>query len=277
MERIESPQNPRLKAVARLRTSRGRARGEQFLIDGLRENRRALAMGWPIETWALCRDYLDADQWVELEEEASAAKIAIWDLSPAAFAKLAYGERVEGIVGIAKHRATRLADWGAVEPGQVYLVLEGIEKPGNLGAIFRTCDAMGVAGVLLCDVNVTPENPNAIRASLGTVFSVPFVVTDSVSARAWLTERKVRCFAAKPEGAADYWDVAYFDLAQGGERPAVALVMGSEAHGLTEVWDAQMAAAVRIPQAGIADSLNLSVATAVLLYEMGRQRRVLTA
>jgi TrmH family RNA methyltransferase len=279
-EKIESPQNLRLKAIARLRTSRGRKRQTHFLVDGVRETLRAISAGQFMELVLVCRDHLDEGQQQQVLAACQRASIEVVEASPRAFAKVAFGQREEGVVGVARATNGSLAEWRSPVPGSIYLVLESVEKPGNLGAIFRTADAFGVAGILLTDPVVLPENPNAIRASLGTVFSVPYVLADCAAARAWLDRHSIRVYAARVQAARAYWDVDFFSgraesrPEPDSPPPSVAMVLGSEAQGLTEVWQGSETMGVSIPQRGMADSLNLSVAAAVLVSEMARQRQM---
>jgi len=283
-DKIESPHNPRLKALARLRTSRGRKRETVFLIDGVRETLRAILAGQPLESVILCRDYLDEGVFQRVAMACAGASVEVLEASPQAFDKIAFGQREEGVVAVAKCRPTDLQAWPTPTAGSIYLVLESIEKPGNLGAIFRTADAFGISGIILTQAVVLPENPNAIRASLGTIFSIPYAVADNESTQNWLATHKIFAYAARVQAAQTYWDVAYFagggrtgvsasDRAGGGQ-PVVAIVLGSEARGLSPTWQGSRALGVSIPQMGIADSLNLSVATAVLVSEVARQRHL---
>ncbi len=271
MDRIDSPQNARIKAAAKLRSARGRHQSDQFLIDGARETLRALASGASVETLILCRDFLNEELLKELLNAGKSRRVEVWEISPAAFAKVAYGDRVEGVVAIARSQPKQLADWRPPQTGDIYVVLEGIEKPGNLGAIFRTADAVGVAGIILTQTRVTPENSNAIRASLGTVFSVPYVFAELGDVFPWLERHGVRRYAARVQASSEHWDITYFS---GTDLNPVAVVLGSEAEGLTPAWQDPAVMGVRIPQAGIADSLNLSVAAGIMLYEVARQRRL---
>jgi len=277
MERIESPQNARIKAVAKLRQSRGRKQDQRFLIDGVRETLRALATGQALEILIVCREQLAEAALAELLAALDAygavvgRAVEVWETAPAAFEKVAYGQRDEGVVAVARSQPRSLQDWGKPQPSDIFVVLEGCEKPGNLGAIFRTADAMGAAGIVLIDAAVLPENPNAIRASLGTVFSVPWVVSTLAETQAWLQQQGIRGVAARVQASREYWDVELF----GADRvpEPVAVVLGSEADGLTDTWLGEPYLGVRIAQVGIADSLNLSVAAGVLLYEAARQRQ----
>jgi TrmH family RNA methyltransferase len=151
-----------------------------------------------------------------------------------------------------------------VSDASLVVVAEGVEKPGNLGAILRSADGAGADALIVADPRTDPFNPNAIRASLGTIFSVPLAAATSVETLAWLSERGIRPVAATVRAEAVYADI---DL-----RGPIAIVLGSEARGLTDTWGDPGVLAVRIPMHGVADSLNVSVAAAVLLYEARRQR-----
>jgi TrmH family RNA methyltransferase len=144
-------------------------------------------------------------------------------------------------------------------------VVEGVEKPGNLGALLRSADGAGVDAVIVSDPVSDVWNPNAVRASLGTIFSLPLAVCDAAEAASFLRERGVGIVAARVDAAVDYDEV---DLSG-----ALAIVVGAEATGLTDAWSGPDVTAVRIPMLGLADSLNVSVSAAVLLYEARRQRR----
>jgi TrmH family RNA methyltransferase len=149
-------------------------------------------------------------------------------------------------------------------PDPLVLVLEAVEKPGNLGAVLRSADGAGVDAVILADPRTDPFNPNAVRASLGTIFATRLAAASSDEVRRWLLARDVRILAARVDGAVDYTDA---DL-----RAGVAIVLGSEAEGLTDEWSGEGVIAIRLPMLGIADSLNVSITAAVLAYEARRQR-----
>ena len=184
-------------------------------------------------------------------------------VAPALLDRLAYGDRSEGALAVVRAPATRL-DALRLPADPLLVVLEAVEKPGNLGAILRTADAAGADAVVAADPRTDPFNPNVIRASLGTAFTVPLAVAAAAEARAWLAAHGIRVVAARPD-AGEVYTAA--DL-----RGAVALVVGAEAEGLTAGWTGPGVEPVRIPMLGIADSLNVSVAAAVLLYEARRQR-----
>jgi len=272
METITSPANPRVKHAAALRNAGERRRTGLTLVDGLREIARAAAAGVDfIEVFVAAEGREDdaraADRAACLE--ACAARGAeIVPLGPRAFEKLAFGDRDEGVVAVVRFGSRSLADV-RFPAGRPVLVAEGVEKPGNLGAILRTADAAGLAGVIVCAGGTDAANPAVIRASLGTVFSVPLAAAAAVEAIDWCRGHGRRVVAATPEGRSLWHEV---NLA--GDT---AIVVGSEANGLSAAWPAAAAAGtipletVRLPMRGIADSLNVSATVAVLIYEAVRQ------
>lgn len=178
--------------------------------------------------------------------------------------KLSFGQRVEGLVAVAKLPRRRLTDLKLGDDSLV-AVVEGVEKPGNLGAIIRTADAVGVAAIIVADGGTDLYNPNAIRASLGAIFTVPLVAATSQEALTFLREQRFRLLTARVDAVSDYTTADF--------RGRVVIVLGSEAHGLSERWQGVDIAAIRIPLLGSVDSLNLSATAAVLFYEALRQRR----
>lgn len=265
---IESPKNERLKSVARLRENRGRKRAGQFLIDGVRENLRAMQCGEKIQSVFLCSDQLQTEAQAAMETWAQHNGIPCWWLSPAAFEKISFGQRHEGVVSVAQevpHPLTELPD----PTGGLLLVVESIEKPGNLGALFRTADAAGVTSIIVANPLADPKNHNAIRASLGTVFSLPYALATSAQVLAWLQEKQAKIFAARVDAELDYVSTDFSS-----HSDPVAVVLGSEADGLGPIWKTPTVQATKITMAGIADSLNISVAAAVILFEVVRQRKL---
>lgn len=275
---IESPNNPRLKAVSRLREKRGRKQAGLYLIDGARECQRALEAQWPIVTLIYCPELLDTGvgktfdlvAWCSRMQQRPAEETSLWDnsqavweLRPEAFAKIAYGERTDGVMAIARSQPHTLEQL-PIPANPLLVVVESLEKPGNLGAIFRTADAAGADAVILADSLVDPENPNVLRASLGTVFSVPFAIATSGQTQQWLMQNDVQMVAAMVDASQSYTQINY--------QGPTAVVLGSEADGLKDTWRQSDVLPVRIPMAGRADSLNVSVSAAVILYEAVRQR-----
>jgi TrmH family RNA methyltransferase len=263
MQRITSVHNQRVKDAVRLRDRRARKAQGRFIIDGVREISRALQADVPVREVFLCAELLqsaEAEQCLQWARQRGAELFAV---APAVFAKLSFGERAEGLVAVADYPS---ATWPALRlpENPLVVVLEQIEKPGNFGGVVRTVDGAGASAVLLADPAADPFNPNAIRASLGAVFSVPVAAATSRDILDWLRARRLRIVAARVDGAVPYYDVDY--------RGPTAIVFGSEAAGLTELWNAADVQSVSLPMRGRVDSLNVSVTAAVLLYEALRQR-----
>lgn len=261
---ICSVQNPRVKAAARLRERSGRNDQGRIIIDGMREIGRALEAGVEVVEVFVLRELCGDEPHDRLLSAIERVGVEQVDVARQVMEKLAFGNRVEGIVAVAKPPQKELVDWKPAEDALV-AVVEGAEKPGNLGAILRTADAAGVAAVVVADGGTDLYNPNAIRASLGAIFTVPTFSTTSVAALDWLRKEKFRIFAARVEGSMDYTEVDFSG------RTAIAL--GSEAHGLSAAWHAPEINAIRVPLVGSIDSLNLSATAAVLFYEALRQRK----
>lgn len=273
METITSPANPRVKQAAALRAARERQQTGLTLVDGLREITRAVAAGVEIGELFVAAEARDDGRATDRAAclDACAARGAeVVRLGPRAFEKLAFGDRDEGVVAVVRFRPRSLAEV-SFPAGRPVLVAEGVEKPGNLGAILRTADAAGLAGVIVCDGGTDAANPAVIRASLGTVFSVPLAAVTAAEAIAWCRGQKRQVVAATPEGR-----VPWHEARLVGDS---AIVVGSEAEGLSPAWQQAADAGtirfetIRLPMRGIADSLNVSATVAVLAYEAVRQER----
>jgi TrmH family RNA methyltransferase len=185
------------------------------------------------------------------------------EVGPAVLARVAFGQRSDGVVAIVGTPVTALADL-VLRPDPLVVVVEAIEKPGNLGAIIRTADGAGADAVIAAEPRTDLFNPNAIRASLGTIFALPVVAAPATETIDWLAAHGIRPVAARVDAPAAYTDI---DL-----RGPLAIVLGSEAGGLSDAWTEARVQPVAIPMHGTADSLNVSIAAAVLLYEARRQR-----
>lgn len=259
---IDSPQNPRIQAAVALRHRRDRLASGLTIVDGARECRRALGARAEVEAAFICPTLLrSADAAAAVAALRARGEDAV-EVSERAFAKLAFGDRADGLVLVVRIPPTALDDLDAGEDPLV-LVTEDVEKPGNLGAILRTADAAGCRAVIAIG-GTDLFNPNVIRASLGTVFSVPLAAATAEAALTWLRSRGVRIVAARVDAERVYSDA---DL-----RGPLALVLGSEALGLSSAWSAPDIEGVRLPMLGVADSLNVSATAAVLAYEARRQR-----
>jgi TrmH family RNA methyltransferase len=262
--KITSAANPRVKTAAKLRERRGRDEQRRIIIDGVREIARALAAGIELIELYYFPGLATDHEHQHLLKRAGEGRATLIEVPPHVIEKLAFGQRVEGVVAVAKQPQRSLADL-VPPPNSLIAVIEGVEKPGNLGAILRTADAAGVAAVIVAGGGTDLYNPNAIRASLGAIFTVPVCAAPSPAVLDWLRARGYRMLAARVDGANDYAAADY--------RGPLALILGSEAHGLSDLWRGDDIGSVKLPLLGQVDSLNLSATAAVLFYEALRQRR----
>ena len=264
MPPITSLQNPRVREAVRLRDRRHREKQGRILIDGARELRRAIAAGVKLVETFVCEPLCQGDDARHVLASLPECGGESFEVSPAVFEKLAFGQRTEGVLGVAETPRPTLESLMISSPMPLIAVLEGVEKPGNVGAVLRSADAAGVSAVLVADPKTDLYNPNAIRASLGTIFTTPVRAAGGDETLAWLRRRKMQIVAARVDGSVPYTEADY--------RVPTAIVLGSEATGLTPLWTGDDIRAVRLPMLGRADSLNISVTAAVLFYEALRQR-----
>lgn len=263
--RIDSPANPLVKAVAALKDRRAREREGAFLVEGKRESARALAAGLEVITVLHAPELSGGGGEVTLLlEQARRGDAPLVELSEAAYRKLSVRQNPDGFALHAARPARSLAALGPLHDGLV-LLLDGVEKPGNLGALLRTADAAGVAAVIVTGQGTDLENPNVVRASQGSLFGVPIAVADSGEALRLLRASGHRLVATTPAAVAPHWQPDY--------RGSVAVLVGAEDVGLAPAWLDAADVKVSIPmRAAAADSLNVSVAAAVVLFEAVRQR-----
>lgn len=279
-EQISSLQNPRVKQLVKLRDRRPRDEAGVFMVEGYREIRRALEKAVALQELYYSPAWFLGENEPALIERAAAAGARLFELTKETFAKVAYRERPDGLLAVAPQWRRTLADLDPIVRRDVataksvgaeaqqrdpfILVVEAIEKPGNLGTILRSADAAGCDAVIVCDPVTDVFNPNVVRASTGVLFSVPLVVAESAAVLEWLHARGLRTIATTPSAEKLYTDA---DL-----RGPLAVVMGSEQYGLSEFWLKRCDQPVRIPMAGQADSLNVAMATIITLFEAVRQR-----
>jgi len=261
---ITSTANPRLKAAARLRGRRERDRQGLTLIDGVRETLRSLSGGVALREVFVLPELLVEPEARALLERLSEESVPVIELGRDAFEKLAYGDRLDGVVAVAE-TPPRTLDELVLPPEPLLCVVEGVEKPGNLGAILRTADGAGLNAVVVADTATDLFNPNIIRASMGAVFAVPVAMASSGDVLSWLSKREIGIVAARVQASVDYTQADY--------RGAVAVALGSEARGLSDPWAELARTSVHVPMLGVADSLNVSATAEVLFYEALRQRR----
>jgi len=253
---ITSLQNPRVKHIVRLRDDRRQRRQDGLmLVEGYDEIQLALAAGHRPRT-LLSSPELATRTIAEVDAERLTVNRAV-------FEKMSYRENPDGWLAVFPIPRVSL-DELTLSDAPLVIVAESVEKPGNLGAILRTADAAHVDALLLCDPRVDLWNPNVVRASRGAVFSVPVVEGDNASAWEWLKTRGIRVLAAAPAAETLYWDV---DL-----RQPAAIAVGTEDEGLSEFWMSKADMKAKIPMLGRVNSLNVSVSTALIVYEAVRQR-----
>ncbi|MGO8745070.1 MAG: TrmH family RNA methyltransferase [Thermoguttaceae bacterium] len=264
---ITSLQNPRIKNAVHLRDRRQRDKQRRIVIDGAREILRALDAGVRLAEAFVCESLCRSDTARRVMSALQAGGVETLDVSEAVFDRIAFGARAEGVLGVAD---TPDATLGRLRPrakgsAPLVAVLEGVEKPGNVGAVLRSADGAGVSALVVADGRTDLYNPNAIRASLGTIFTLPIAAATTEETLDWLRAQGLVLYAARVDGSIPYTQVDY--------RLPAAVVLGSEAEGLSGIWHGDNMQAIRLPMLGRADSLNVSAAAAVLFYEALRQRQ----
>jgi len=261
---ITSLQNPRIKEAIRPLHRRARKRSGLTRIDGARELLRALDGHLRPQAVYTCEELVRGPEGTEALRRCRQEHVPLVRVSAAVSTRLAFGDRNEGLCAVVQWKAAGFDALRLPPTAPLVLVVQAIEKPGNLGALLRTADAAGVDAVLVCDPVTDCANPNVIRASMGTLFTLPIAQGTFDEARAWIEGHGLGVFTTRPEATTCYWDA---DL-----RGPCALVLGSEHEGLGTSWTGGEINALRIPMAGRADSLNVNVAAALVLFEARRQR-----
>lgn len=262
MHPITSRNNPKLKNAIRLHESRGRRQQGRIIIFGNAEIARAASAG--LEFVELFCDENSELQLAQLvAQHSSLSSCESYSLPAALFQKLAFGDRKSGLVAIAKRPETSLENFNPSDNALV-LILEAIEKPGNIGAVFRSASGAGVDAIILADPITDGFHPNAIRASLGSVFSIPVFTATSKELLKVLRKNGFKIVATRVEGSQSCFEC---DL-----TTRTAIAMGNEAQGLSDQWTGDGVVPVMVPMAGKIDSLNIAMTATLLAYEAFRQR-----
>lgn len=262
MMRLTSLQNPKVKQVVALRDRRSRDEESLFLIEGYREIQRAVSMKRSLQTLFICPELFLGDNEGKLIQDA---KCEVIECSRDVFAKMSYRDRPDGLLAIAPQLHKKLSDLEeSLSSCPFLLVAESIEKPGNLGTILRSADAAGVDAVIVCDPTTDIHNPNVVRSSVGTLFTVPVLEASGDETFEFLRKKGILLVAATPH--------AELTFTQADLTKPIAILVGTEQYGLSKRWMESADIAVRIPMRGVADSLNVASATTLLLYEALRQR-----
>lgn len=254
-EYITSSANPKFKRlIALLQKSSERRESALFTVEGVREISHCIEAGYKPDCIFFCPDIVSEETLPQCRHFALSADL---------YAKAAYREGTEGAIGVFQAIEHPLSSLH-LKDNPLIAVLESVEKPGNLGAVLRTCDAAGADALIICDPRTDLYNPNLIRASIGAVFTVPTAVCTTAQAITFLKSKGIRILTAQLQDSSLYYDCPM--------TKGTAIVMGTEATGLSDKWRQAADAHIRIPMLGKLDSLNVSVSAAILLYEAVRQR-----
>ena len=259
MKQIQSLQNPLIKNILKLQEkSRERKKQQLFIIEGKREVELAFKSDFEIESLLFISKKIEPHYLKQFN-----AKEVI-EITPEIYQKIAYRESTEGIIAVAKSKYINLKSLTFKNKYPLILVLEGIEKPGNIGAMIRSADAANIDAVILADPKTDHFNPNVIRSSVGGVFTKKIVISSSEEIIAFLRQKNIKIYAATLQNSNKYTDEDYTE--------ASAIIVGTEANGLTQIWRNHSIKNINIPMQGEIDSMNVSVAAAILLFEAKRQR-----
>ena len=261
IEQISSKQNPGIKNLLHLQKSAERKKQGLFVIEGLNEIEKAIVSGYETDSVYFCPEITEANTVLSLFKSKSPGRI--YEINRQIFNKLAYRQDSGGIIVLAKTKKHEINNL-KLPDNPLILVIEGIEKPGNIGAIYRTADAAGISAIIITDQNVDLYNPNAVRSSLGCVFTVPTATCEGKTAINYLKKNNIQIFSSYLQAAIPYHQVDY-------TKPS-AIVMGTEATGITDIWVEASNANIIIPMRGKTDSMNVSTSAAVLIFEACRQR-----
>ncbi|OFX20680.1 MAG: rRNA methyltransferase [Bacteroidetes bacterium GWA2_31_9b] len=260
MEKITSIQNHRIKNIVKLQQKSSERKAQNLIvIEGLREITLSIKSGIEIKSIFFCSEIISNDRIREISTDEN----QIFDISRDVYHKIAYRESTEGILVLAKPRFLNLSDL-KLRDIPFIIILESVEKPGNLGAILRTADAANVDAVIVCDPLTDIYNPNAIRSSVGCIFTKQIVTCSSDEAIEWLKQNKIKSYAAALTAKKFYHETDF--------KISSAIIMGTEADGLTNKWLIGADEQIKIPMNGEIDSLNVSTSCAILVFEAMRQR-----
>ncbi|NGX52279.1 MAG: 23S rRNA (uridine(2479)-2'-O)-methyltransferase [Candidatus Anoxychlamydiales bacterium] len=266
---ITSSKNEKIKKIIKLRNKNKRDKYSLFLIEGYKELLKASTAKIKIESLFICEEFFLENNEYELIEKIKNNNPPIYECTKEVFQKISYRDKPDGLIAIAKSFKNDLKDLKKIienKKDTLIVVLEGIEKPGNLGAILRTASAVKVDAIIITDPKTDIFNPNVVRASIGSIFTIPIYVSDSKNVISFLNENKISIVSATPGAKINYTDI---DLKQ-----PIALAFGTEKEGLSNIWMKRSKHLVKIPMFGDIDSLNVAQSTTILLYEAIRQRKL---
>lgn len=261
---VSSLQNSRIKNLVSLQKPRERRNQGVFVVEGVREVSLAQQGGFELKSLFILEDLYE----LSLEYPIDTTACEVITISREVYSKVAYRESTGGIIALVGMRDTGLSDLPKAASGiaPLYLVLEHVEKPGNIGAMLRTADAAGLSGVIVCDEATDFYNPNVVRSSVGTLFTVPVAAASNEETREWLSAQKIRTFATALTATEPYHSFDY--------RLPAAFLMGSESRGLSNFWLEHADQGIIVPMHGKIDSMNVSNIAALVIFEALRQRAI---
>lgn len=258
-DHITSLKNPRIQNLVRLEKASERREQGVFIIEGLKEIERAKNAGYLVTSMFFCPDLISFDK----AGAFTSSQTEVFSVSRGVFDKISYRGNSGGVLVVSKPKSHTLKDI-QLSPNPLIVVLESVEKPGNLGAVLRTCDAAAADALIVCDTQTDLYNPNVIRSGLGCLFTVPVAVGSTDEVIAWLKSHEITIFCTGLKASVPYNKVNFV-------QPS-AIVLGTEATGLTQKWLKASNQNIIIPMSGQADSLNVSVSAAIVIFEARRQR-----
>ena len=262
---IESLQNPRIKSLVKLRKSSERRIQKKTLIEGCREVKRALEGNHPIDEFYICQKLLNPKSLYLISTYAHQNAISVYNCKESVFKKITYRETSDGVIALAPLIRWKLTEIN-LSPNPLILIAEGVEKPGNIGTLIRSADAAGVNTVILINSKTDISNPNVIRASMGSLFLLPVIECTTDECFDWLEKNNIQSIGLTPEAKQLYSETDY--------TIPTALIVGSEDQGITPQCKKRLTEKVFLPMKGYNDSLNVSSAAAIVLYESIRQREI---
>jgi TrmH family RNA methyltransferase len=265
---LESKNNPKIKFLDKLKKKSCRERYKTYLIEGHRELMRAFQANLVTEVY-FCQKLFTDNTFHGSLEKLSSANIPMIEVGEQAYQKISIRENGDGLIGLGKPFVKPLDHIRQEEPGNPLIIAaESLEKPSNLGAIIRTAESAGATALAVLDASTDPYNPNTIRSSQGAIFSIPIIGCSSIAFDEFCHSNGLKIICTTPHGNRIYWEENLTN--------SLAIIVGSEARGLSDFWLRNTnSISVKIPQLGSSDSLNVSVATAVVTYEAVRQRNLI--
>ncbi|MFA6119589.1 MAG: RNA methyltransferase [Parachlamydiales bacterium] len=270
---ITSPHNEKIKSIVKLQDNSKRKNSSFFIIEGYAQVSRAYENSLELDSLFICSsiisDSFQADKIEELINRIKEKNVCVFNCEEKVFDKISYRQNPDGIIAIAKQYHYDLFDLEHIianKKDPFFIICERLEKPGNLGAILRTADAAGCDAVIVTDPKVDIFNPNVVRSSIGALFSIPIIVSEGEQIIAFMKKKKIEIVATALNAKITHTEIDF--------KKPVAIVMGTEDIGISDIWLKNADNLIKIPMYGHVDSLNVANAAAIMLYEIVRQRKL---